>query len=906
MKFISRYIVLTIILITGLIGITKAQGYLHRSGKSILDGSGENFIIRSIGTGNWMLQEGYMMKTSDVAGTQHEFRAKLIESIGVAKTDSFYNAWLEYHMTRADIDSMKAWGFNTIRPALHYKWFTPPIEEEPKSDTITWLTKGFDMVDSLIKWCAANEMYVILDMHGAPGGQGKDAAISDYDPSKPSLWESQANKDKLIALWKKLAERYSDEPWVGGYDLINEPNWTFSESGNAPLWNLYKDITSAIREVDQNHLIFIEGNWFANDYNGLPSIWDNNLALSFHKYWTYNDQGSIQWMIDLRNQRNVPLWLGESGENSNTWFTNLISLCESNNIGWSWWPVKKAGLNNVMQVELNSEYDKLIRSWKGEAPTLTEDEAFAAVLTFAENHKIENCEIHYDVIDAMIRQPKSNESLPFKKHLIEERIFFTDYDFGRNNVAYFDNDTADYHLNTQEYVSWNKGWSYRNDGVDIEPCSDSYATNGYHVGWTENNEWLQYTIETDSAAAYSFEFRTSSESNGSEIHIEINGEVASGQISLPVTNNWNIWKTSQADNIIIPMGTSKIRIYLDEAGSNLNYFHIKNPVSASNVPFSYLSAKAEGIEQKILVSLNKSILNINEASVLNDFVLTINDTPAEIKSLAVSSTSDKIIEITTTTDLLYSDKIELSYTGSSIETIGQNLETFNLKLVQNKLLVHHAVLGKIEAEEFYYNNGFEIEDCEDYGEGSNLGYADAGDYVDYYIYTDDYGTHKLDLRLATESDDAEMVLYSIRNNNKIPVDTVAVNNTGGWQAWKTQITELRLQKGLQFFRIYIKNGPVNINWIKFGERLTSSVNQIKQPGFILYPNPASTFININFNEEINTASKVEVISFDGKIIITENLKYNNHKMDISNLSPGMYCVVVSSDKGKSSNLLTVN
>ena len=68
-------------------------------------------------------------------------------------------------------------------------------------------------------------MYLILDLHAAPGGQGYNADISDYDDSKPSLWESKENRDKTVAFWKKIAERYKDEPWIGGYDLINETNW---------------------------------------------------------------------------------------------------------------------------------------------------------------------------------------------------------------------------------------------------------------------------------------------------------------------------------------------------------------------------------------------------------------------------------------------------------------------------------------------------------------------------------------------------------------------------------------------------------------------------------------------------------------------------------------------------------
>ena len=220
--------------------IIFAQGYLHANGKYIYDGSDNEVILRGIGTGNWMIQEGYMMKTTDVVSTQHEIREKLIETMGETKTDSFYSAWLHNNMSRTDVDSMKAWGFNSIRVAMHYIWFTPPIEDEPVAGQITWINTGFELLDSLLDWCRDNEMYLILDMHGTPGGQGKDAAISDYDASKPSLWESEEDRTKLVALWKKLAESYKDEPWIGGYDMINEPNWDFENSGSQRLQLLPK------------------------------------------------------------------------------------------------------------------------------------------------------------------------------------------------------------------------------------------------------------------------------------------------------------------------------------------------------------------------------------------------------------------------------------------------------------------------------------------------------------------------------------------------------------------------------------------------------------------------------------------------------------------------------------------
>ena len=83
--------------------------------------------------------------------------------------------------------------------------------------------------------------------------------------------------------------------------------------------------------------------------------WDNNMVLSFHKYWNKNDQNSIQHILDFREQYQVPVWLGETGENSNVWFTEAIQLLESNNIGWSWWPLKKLGINNPLQIPGNAK-----------------------------------------------------------------------------------------------------------------------------------------------------------------------------------------------------------------------------------------------------------------------------------------------------------------------------------------------------------------------------------------------------------------------------------------------------------------------------------------------------------------------------------------------------------------------
>ncbi len=462
-----------------------SQNYLKTNGKAIVNEAGDTIILRAMGLGGWMLQEGYMLQTAGFASAQYQIKAKIEALIGKTDADIFYDAWLSNHVRKTDIDSLKAWGFNAVRLPMHYNLYTLPIESEPVYGANTWLEKGFALTDSLVKWCTANQMYVILDLHAAPGGQGYDQGISDYNPAKPSLWESTLNKNKTIALWKKLAERYAGEQWVGGYDLINETNWNMT--GNAELKSLYSAIADAIRMVDTKHILFIEGNWFANDFTGLVPPFKTNIVYSPHKYWSFNDQASIQWVLDIRDTHNVPIWFGEAGENSNTWFRDAIRLFEDNGIGWAWWPMKKVeSISGPLSVIKTADYQTLLNYWNGTGPAPTPAFAKAALMDLADKFKIENCLFQKDVIDAMFRQVYSKETLPFAVNNIPGIIYASDFDMGIAGEAYHDADIANYNVSTGNYTAWNKGWMYRNDGVDIETTTDAVNSNGYQRGLDRN------------------------------------------------------------------------------------------------------------------------------------------------------------------------------------------------------------------------------------------------------------------------------------------------------------------------------------------------------------------------------------------------------------------------------------
>ncbi len=552
------------------VGNVGAAGILKTDGKKIVDENGDEIMLRGMGLGGWMLQEGYMMHTASFANAQFQIRAEIEKLIGSEKTRKFYDAWLANHCRKADIDSLVAWGFNAVRLPMHYKLYTLPVEEEPDPLQNTWLNQGFELTDSLLSWCASNEIYLILDLHAAPGGQGKDAAISDYDDSKPSLWESPLNRLKTVALWRRLAERYAGSPWIAGYDLINETNWDLPN--NNLLRDLYKQITTAIREVDSAHIIFIEGNGFANDFTGLVPPWDDNMVYSFHKYWNHNDRKEIQWMLDLRNTYDIPVWCGESGENSNVWFSDAIRLLEQYKIGWSWWPLKKVeSISCPLSIPLNEDYQTLLDYWEGRGAMPSVIFSFNALMQLAGDTRLENCRYQKDVIDALIRQVNNPETRPYKRYDLPAVIFATDFDLGRNGYAYLDKDVANYNGSTGSYTSWNKGWSYRNDGVDIQPCEDTGISNGFNVGWMEDGEWLKYTFNVERSDSFKLSFRVAGASDAGRFKIYMDG--GSGPVrQVAGTGGWQEWKTLSGGTFFFPRGKHELRIEVIKGGFNLSYF----------------------------------------------------------------------------------------------------------------------------------------------------------------------------------------------------------------------------------------------------------------------------------------------------------------------------------------------
>ena len=796
---------------------------LKTEGKKIVDGNGNEVLLRGYAPGGWLLIEGYMMHETDGSiGAQHQIKSNLVSLMGAEKTEEFFKKWRENHFTKRDVDSLASWGFNSIRVPLHYNLFTLPIQEEPTAGENTWLEEGFSIVDNVLAWAKPHNMYVILDLHAAPGGQGRNTDISDYDPNKPSLWESEQNKSKTVALWRKIAERYKDNEWIGGYDLLNETNWDLPEGKD--LKDLFVRITNAIREVDDKHIIIIEGNDYANNFTGLLPPWDDNMAYSFHKYWNSTNEDDLNWILPIREQYDVPLWMGESGENSNTWYTDAVSLFENNNVGWAWWAMKKIGsVNSPYRIVVNDGYQKILNYWKDEGDKPTEQEAYDAMMKLADNALSENCLYRKGISDALLRQPHTNATLPFKeRQVIPGVVYLSDYDLGKNNYAYYDKDVATYHQSSGSFVAWNRGWRYRNDGVDIEDNNDNTNSNGYHLGFVDKGEWTKYSVKINSSGIYRVRVRHASEQTGGQLYLSLNDQNATPILTTNSSGSWFSFINTAIDGVILEEGEHSLKVHFNSAVPvNIISLQFEKTGEISSAPFNSISGKTGSDEKSIEVFLNQEILTSSISGSLDKFTVNVNGEDKNISSVTVSQSKSKTLILNLVDNLLYTDEIKVSYSGDLIKSKNSKaLNSFTNLEVVNDLDPRFVVPGKVQVEDFIRMFGLGTEDTTDEGGGSNIGYTDTGDYADYKIFTNSSSKYTVDFRVASESNGGKISLSLVEENSSreyVVLSEVDFPSTGGWQEWTTITANLEnnMPKGIFNLRLKVLDGGFNMNWMNF-------------------------------------------------------------------------------------------
>lgn len=317
------------------------------------------------------------------SGHEHQHRAALLSVLGPAKYKFFFDKFLEYFFTASDAKFFASLGLNCIRVPFNYRHFEDDLNPG------VYKQEGFDLLDRIVKLCSEQNLYVILDLHAVPGGQNQDWH-SDSGLNRALFWEFKEFQDRMINLWVTIAKRYAGNPFIAGYNPLNEP----ADPEHVNLINFYTRVETAIRAVDLEHILFVDGNTYAMDFGHFPDKPLPNTVYACHDYSmmgfplgeTYTGtpeqraklRKSFERKVAFMRARGVPIWNGEFGPvyadpgttglkeaaeiNSHRFalLQEQLKIYRETSVSWSIWTYKDIGYQGMVHVNPSSPYLQLI------------------------------------------------------------------------------------------------------------------------------------------------------------------------------------------------------------------------------------------------------------------------------------------------------------------------------------------------------------------------------------------------------------------------------------------------------------------------------------------------------------------------------------------------------------------
>ncbi|CEN60495.1 hypothetical protein ASPCAL02932 [Aspergillus calidoustus] len=353
-----------------------ATGFLIVKGTEIVDGNGASVILRGTSLGGWMNMENFM---TGFPGHESGVRTAMREVLGTENYEFFFDRWLHHFFTESDAKLLHSLGLNLLRLPFNHRHLeddlNPRILKEP----------GFKHLDRVVALCAKYGIYTILDMHTVPGAQNQDWH-SDNPTNYAAFWDYKDHQDRVVWLWERIAERYKGNPWVAGYNPINEP----ADPSRTLLAPFYGRLEKSIRAIDPHHILFLEGNTYAMEWEGFTEVLPNSVY-SIHDYSMMGfpegelyrgtreqDEKLEQQFLrkcEFQLRFKVPIWNGEFGptyafldepnrEEINRCRVGMLrkqlEIYDRAKIHWSTWPYKDIGLMGMVSTRRDSAWNKLI------------------------------------------------------------------------------------------------------------------------------------------------------------------------------------------------------------------------------------------------------------------------------------------------------------------------------------------------------------------------------------------------------------------------------------------------------------------------------------------------------------------------------------------------------------------
>ncbi len=325
----------------------EPEGYVHAEGKDlVLDG--EKILLQGVNAGGWLLTEDWMSPTSLYADLttesgQYELEKAIAERYGEEKTNRLFDALKDSWWAEKDFSRIAGIGFNMIR--LPFGW------KDLSDENGALIENAFARIDWFVENCRKNKLFIVLDLHGAYGSQNGKHHSGDTSTGG-DLFGNEKNENLTIKLWKEVAQRYKDNKWVAGYDLLNEPEGTPGGLTDKTQWDFYDRLYREIRSVDPDHLIFMEACWDADQMPNPKKYGWKNVAYEYHYYnWGSSGLSSTKSFLKSKEKLerkyngllgfNVPVFIGEFNffDDLDSWEYGLDFFYE-HDMSWAVWTYK--------------------------------------------------------------------------------------------------------------------------------------------------------------------------------------------------------------------------------------------------------------------------------------------------------------------------------------------------------------------------------------------------------------------------------------------------------------------------------------------------------------------------------------------------------------------------------------
>lgn len=532
--------------------------FLHTQGQDIVNENGDKVLLRGVSLGNWFLPEGYMWKFGGMGDRPRKIEKIVSDLIGPEDARRFWSEYRQNYITEADIQRIAELGYNSVRPALNSRLFLTPDGVPDESG------EGFQVLDHLVAWSRGNGIYVIIDMHAAPGGQtGQN--IDDSANDQPELFINPKYQTQLVDLWCAIARRYKDEPAVAGYDLLNEPlpeRTGAAHAYKAQLEPLYKRVTKAIRQIDTRHLVVVEGADWANDWSVFTAPFDRNMVYQFHYYCWDNPSKlkSIERYLKARDRFNAPVWVGETGEKDDAIYWATTQYFEANNIGWSFWPWKKMATQNTPYSITPPDNWTEIAAYSDGGDKPSREVAKKALDQLLNNIRLQNCVFFPDVVHAMLRE-------------VPGKIEAENFDMEGQNSSYFVKDPKQ----LSSFYRLSEPVPIKSDRAGRRQ-SQQYI----ELGATE---WTAYTVHSTAPGSYALTMRAKAKQTPCEIRVTV-GERA---LTMNIANQG--WNKIDLGTVALAQGANHLKWYVTSGVADLDWLDLEptaKPQQASHADTTVL------------------------------------------------------------------------------------------------------------------------------------------------------------------------------------------------------------------------------------------------------------------------------------------------------------------------------